>query len=51
MILKYLNKSKKPIFIAEISGNHCGSLSMAKKLIKTAKKKRRQHCQISNLYS
>ena len=38
MILKYLNKSKKPIFIAEISGNHCGSLSMAKKLIKTAKK-------------
>ena len=38
MIEKLLNKSNKPLLIAEISGNHCGSLSMAKKLINTAKK-------------
>lgn len=28
---------KKPFFIAEISANHCGSISIAKKLIKCAK--------------
>ena len=28
---------KKPFFIAEISTNHCGSLVIAKKLIKCAK--------------
>ena len=38
MIDKFLKKHNEPILIAEISGNHCGSLSMAKKLIKTAKK-------------
>ena len=37
MIEKLLNKSGKPLLIAEISGNHCGSLSIAKKLINTAK--------------
>ena len=31
-------KLKKPILIAEISANHCGKLSTAKKLIKCAKK-------------
>ena len=30
--------SKKPFFIAEISANHCGSLSIAKKLIRISKK-------------
>lgn len=30
------NKIKKPYFIAEISANHCGSISRAKKLIKLA---------------
>lgn len=29
---------KKPFFVAEISANHCGSLSVAKKLIDDAKK-------------
>ena len=38
MIEKLLRKSNKPILIAEISGNHCGSLSTAKRLIHTAKK-------------
>ena len=38
MIDKLLKKHNEPILIAEISGNHCGSLSIAKKLIKTAKK-------------
>ena len=38
MIDKLLKKHNEPILIAEISGNHCGSLSTAKKLIKTAKK-------------
>ena len=28
---------KKPFLIAEISANHCGKLSIAKKLIKCAK--------------
>ena len=32
------NKIKKPYFIAEISANHCGSISRAKKLIKLAAK-------------
>ena len=32
------NKIKKPFFIAEISANHCGSLSRAKKLIELAAK-------------
>ena len=31
------SKLKKPIFIAEISANHNGSIAQAKKLIKTAK--------------
>ena len=31
------SKIKKPIFIAEISANHNGSIAHAKKLIKTAK--------------
>ena len=30
-------KIKAPYFVAEISANHCGKLSVAKKLIKTAK--------------
>lgn len=38
MIKKILSKSKKLILIAEISGNHEGSLKKAKKLILTAKK-------------
>ena len=32
------NKIKKPYFIAEISANHCGSISRAKNLIKLAAK-------------
>jgi pseudaminic acid synthase len=37
--LKYINSLKKaPFFIAEISANHNGSLVLAKKLIKMAKK-------------
>jgi pseudaminic acid synthase len=32
------NKIKKPYFIAEISANHCGSISRAKKLIELAAK-------------
>ena len=31
-------KIKAPFLIAEISANHCGKLSLAKKLIKSAKK-------------
>ena len=29
---------KRPFLVAEISANHCGSLNLAKKLIKCAKK-------------
>ena len=36
--MKRSSKDKKPYFIAEISANHCGKISMAKKLIKCAKK-------------
>ena len=32
-----INKNNKPYFIAEISANHKGSISHAKKLIKLAK--------------
>ena len=32
-----LNTSQLPFLIAEISSNHCGSISTAKKLIKSAK--------------
>ena len=32
-----INKKKLPFFIAEISANHKGSISHAKKLIKLAK--------------
>ena len=31
-------KFNKPWFIAEISANHCGSIKIAKQLIKCAKK-------------
>ena len=34
----YFDKLKKPFFIAEMSGNHNGTLSNAKKLINHAKK-------------
>ena len=35
---KYLiTKSSRPLLIAEISCNHCGSLKLAKKIIKEAK--------------
>jgi pseudaminic acid synthase len=37
-MLKFEGKKKTPIFIAEISANHNGSLAQAKKLIKAAKK-------------
>ena len=33
-----LNTSQLPFLIAEISANHCGSISTAKKLIKSAKR-------------
>ena len=32
-----MNLKKSPFFIAEISANHCGSISKAMKLIKCAK--------------
>ena len=36
---KYLiTKKSKPLLIAELSCNHCGSLNLAKKIIKEAKK-------------
>lgn len=38
MIDKIIKKSKTPLLIAEISANHMGKLSVAKKLIYTAKK-------------
>ena len=40
MTIKKINKlfKKRPIFVAEISANHCGSLKIAKKLIDDAKK-------------
>ena len=35
---KYLiTKKSKPLLIAELSCNHCGSLNLAKKIIKEAK--------------
>jgi pseudaminic acid synthase len=37
-MLKFEDKRKTPLFIAEISANHNGSLAQAKRLIKTAKK-------------
>ena len=37
-MLKFEGKRKTPLFIAEISANHNGSLAQAKRLIKTAKK-------------
>ena len=37
MVKSYLNKFKRPMLIAELSANHNGSLSTAKKLIKCAK--------------
>jgi len=37
-MLQFEGKKKTPIFIAEISANHNGSLAQAKKLIKAAKK-------------
>ena len=37
-MLKFEGKRKTPLFIAEISANHNGSLTQAKRLIKTAKK-------------
>ena len=37
-MLKFEGKRKAPLFIAEISANHNGSLAQAKRLIKTAKK-------------
>ena len=36
-MLKFEGKRKPPLFIAEISANHNGSLAQAKRLIKTAK--------------
>ena len=37
-MLKFKGKKNNPIFIAEISANHNGSLAQARRLIKTAKK-------------
>jgi len=37
-MLKFKDKKNNPIFIAEISANHNGSLALARRLIKTAKK-------------
>ena len=37
-MLKFESKKNIPIFIAEISANHNGSLAQAKRLIKVAKK-------------
>ena len=33
-----LSNNSRPIFVAEISGNHCQSLYLAKKLLVSAKK-------------
>ena len=35
---KTIDKNSKPLLIAELSCNHCGSLKTAKKIIWTAKK-------------
>ncbi len=37
-MLNKITNIKKPLLIAEISGNHCGKIQIAKKLIFTAKK-------------